>query len=117
MINFKRFLKTNRFVLTLECQPHKKVKHTQTIRWLLPTNYLSRFDYFVRLALKGLICESPFSGRLRTTVLLTSNKIIGFELFFTADFPKTSSAIFFHPSFLDGCYSFGDPQDFLNKVC
>ena len=31
------------------------VKHTQKIRGLLPTNFLSVFDYFVRLALKGLI--------------------------------------------------------------
>ena len=30
------------------------VKHTQTIRRLLPTNYLSVFDHFVRLALNGL---------------------------------------------------------------
>ena len=30
------------------------VKHTQTIRQLLPTNYLSVFDHFVGLALKGL---------------------------------------------------------------
>ena len=31
------------------------VKHTQTIRRLLPTNCLSVFDHFVGLALKGLI--------------------------------------------------------------
>ena len=30
------------------------VKHTQTIRRLLPTNSLSVFDHFVRLALKEL---------------------------------------------------------------
>ena len=30
------------------------VKHTQTIRRLLPTNCLSVFDHFVGLALKGL---------------------------------------------------------------
>ena len=29
------------------------VKQTQTIRWLLPTNFLSVFDHFVGLALKG----------------------------------------------------------------
>ena len=28
--------------------------YTQTIRWLLPTYRLSRFDHFVGLALKGL---------------------------------------------------------------
>ena len=32
------------------------VKHTETIRRLLPTNCLSVFDHFVGLALKGLIC-------------------------------------------------------------
>ena len=37
-----------------KCQPHKMVKHTQTIRQqqLLPTNWLGVFDHFVRLALK-----------------------------------------------------------------
>ena len=30
------------------------VKHTQTIRQLLPTNFLSVFDHFVGLALKLL---------------------------------------------------------------
>ena len=30
------------------------VKHTQTIRWLLPWNCLSVFDHFVGLALEGL---------------------------------------------------------------
>ena len=37
-------------------QPHQMVKHTQTIRRLLPTNYLSVFDHFVGLSLKGLTC-------------------------------------------------------------
>ena len=31
------------------------VKHTQTIRRLLPTNYLSVFDHFVGLAFKGFV--------------------------------------------------------------
>ena len=35
-------------------QPHKIVKHTQTIRQLLPTNCLSMFDHIVWLTLKGL---------------------------------------------------------------
>ena len=35
-------------------QPHKMVKHTQTIRWLLATNCLDASDHFVELALKGL---------------------------------------------------------------
>ena len=36
------------------------VKHTQTIRWLLPTNCLSGFDHFLGLALKGLGSTSKF---------------------------------------------------------
>ena len=35
-------------------QPHKMVKHTQTIRRQQPTNCLSVFDHFVGLALKRL---------------------------------------------------------------
>ena len=47
------FHKQPPFKLTFKRQPHKMVKHTQTIRWLLPTNCLSVFDYFVELVLKG----------------------------------------------------------------
>ena len=39
---------------TFERQPHKMVKHTQTIRQQQPTNFLSVFDHFVGLALKRL---------------------------------------------------------------
>ena len=35
-------------------QHHKMIKHNQTIRLQKPTNCLSVFDHFVRLALKGL---------------------------------------------------------------
>ena len=35
-------------------QSHKMIKHTQTIRRLLPMNYWSVFDHFVGLVLKGL---------------------------------------------------------------
>ena len=41
-------------VLTLSTPAHKMLKHTKTIRRLLPTNCLSVFDHFVGLALKGL---------------------------------------------------------------
>ena len=34
-------------------QPHKMVKHFQTIRRLLPTNCLGVFDHFMELAFKG----------------------------------------------------------------
>ena len=39
------------------------VKHTQTIRPLLPTNYFSVFDHVIGLALKGLRCHSPRKTR------------------------------------------------------
>ena len=42
------------FIRSFKHQPHKMVKHTQTIRRLLPTNCLNVFDHFVGLALKGL---------------------------------------------------------------
>ena len=40
-------------------QPHKMVKHTQTIRRQETTNYLSVFDHFMGLAIKGLTSSSP----------------------------------------------------------
>ena len=45
--------------LTLSASTLQMVKHTQTIRRLLPMNYLSVFDHFVGLALKGLrLCQA-----------------------------------------------------------
>ena len=41
----------NDYLLPFKRQLYKMVKHTQTIRRLLPTNCLSAFDHFVRLAL------------------------------------------------------------------
>ena len=35
-------------------QSHKMVKHTQTIRRQQPTNCLSVYDHFVKLAFRGL---------------------------------------------------------------
>ena len=43
--------------LPFKRQPHKMVKHTQTIRQLLPTNVLSVSDSFVGLVLKGLMFQ------------------------------------------------------------
>ena len=48
------------------------VKNTQTIRRLLPANYLSVFDHFVGLALKGLNLSSnffPLSSEAVTSVI------------------------------------------------
>ena len=41
-------------MLPFNHQPHKFVKHTQTIRRLLPTGCLSVSDLFAGMALKGL---------------------------------------------------------------
>ena len=41
----------------LSANPHKMVKHTETVHCLLFTNCLSVFDHFVGLALKGLNCK------------------------------------------------------------
>ena len=60
------------------------VKHTQTIRWLFPTNCLSVFDHFVGLALKGLKILSQQTNTLSklkiklckvTTITKTSHRI------------------------------------------
>ena len=50
------------------------VKLTQTIRRLLPTNFLSVFDHFVGLSLKGLMLSvgQPF-GKNNSLSLLSSN--------------------------------------------
>ena len=44
----------NHLDLPFKRQPHIMVKHTQTVRRLLPTNCLSVFNHCMRLALKGL---------------------------------------------------------------
>ena len=41
-------------------QPHKTVKHTQTICRQKLTNCFSVFDHFVVLALEGIIYLCPF---------------------------------------------------------
>ena len=46
------FPNENKAFNLLNANPQKMVKHTQTIRRLLPTNSLSVFDHFVGLALK-----------------------------------------------------------------
>ena len=44
-----------KWVNHLKRQHHKMVKHTQSIRWQKPANFLSVFEHFVGLALNGLI--------------------------------------------------------------
>ena len=61
-------------MLPSKSQPHKMVKHTQTIRRLMPTNCLSVFDHFVGLALKGftkaqwLTCFVPLFSFISTVL-------------------------------------------------
>ena len=45
------------------------VKHTQTIHWQHPINYLSGFVHFVRLALKGLIALHHKAGNETNSLL------------------------------------------------
>ena len=52
------------------------VKHSQTICWLLPTNYLSVFDDIVGLVPKGLIMRMPMGERSQIT---TSAKISKYQ--------------------------------------
>ena len=47
-----------KFTEPFKRQPYKIVKHTQTIRRLLPTNCSSVSDHFVGLAFKGLRLET-----------------------------------------------------------
>ena len=42
----------------LSAKPHKRVKHTQTIRRQQPTTSLRVFNHFVRLAFKALMFQS-----------------------------------------------------------
>ena len=47
------------------------VKHTQTIRRLLPTNYLKVFDHFLGLVFKGLM------NHCLTAIIITSEQMKG----------------------------------------
>ena len=46
--------------LPFKRQPHKMVKHTETIRQQLPTKFLRVFDHFVSLSLKGLMIKETW---------------------------------------------------------
>ena len=52
------------------------VKHIQTIRRQQPTNCLSVFDHFVKLALKGLIIYLFISLRITTTLKTVKGWIV-----------------------------------------
>ena len=47
-----------KYIVLINRQPHKMVKHNQTISRLLSTNCLSVFDHCVRLALNVLTHDS-----------------------------------------------------------
>ena len=58
-------------------QPHKMVKHTQRIRWLLADELLSVFDPFVRLARKvsrSLIKDMHHSSNFLPNALLWASE-------------------------------------------
>ena len=59
LLIYREMALVNVDVNSFKRQPHKMVKHAQTICRLLPTNCLSVFDHFVALALKRLTYFSP----------------------------------------------------------
>ena len=59
------------FPLPFKRQPHKVVKHIQTIRRQKPTNCLSVFDHFVGLAFKGLSLPQHKQIRYYNQILLS----------------------------------------------
>ena len=52
------------------------VKHTQTIRWLLPMNCLNVFDHFLGLALKGPCLILNFRVKIMNNSILIDIKFI-----------------------------------------
>ena len=52
------------------------VKHTQTIRWLLPINCLNVFDHFLGLALKGPCLILNFRVKIMNNSILIDIKFI-----------------------------------------
>ena len=71
-LNFVRY-ETGENAITINNQPHKMVKHTQTIRRQKPTNCLSVFDHFVGLALTGLKTISHTNKKMVYHIELFSN--------------------------------------------
>ena len=49
------------------------VRHTETTRRLKPTNCLSVFNHFVRMALKWLTYGCVFMGRMKTNFRITQD--------------------------------------------
>ena len=72
----------NEVILTLLID-HNMVKHTKTIRRLLPTNCLNVFDHFVGLALKRLthfiamfaFCSGILESITKSGTMLTAEKM------------------------------------------
>ena len=65
--------------LTFKRQHHKMVKHTQTIRRLLPTNCLRVFDHFVGLAFNGLniLKTSPLIAETKRNISFWCERCLG----------------------------------------
>ena len=60
--------------LTYKRQPHKMVKHTQTIHWQKPTNCLSVYDQFWRLKCEFQHTFLIFSEELNTLIYTYAKK-------------------------------------------
>ena len=66
--------------LTFKRQPHKMVKHTQTVRRNKRTNCLSVFDHFAELARKELMKFSIFENKNSDNITLKIFSFFSFEL-------------------------------------
>ena len=87
--NFYMMHVSNTCVLHIHLNPLSanptKWSNTQTICWLLPTNYLSVFDHFVGLALKRLMGPTKFSLLKRMLCDITHRDIFRTQLAFTME--------------------------------
>ena len=59
----------------LSANPTKWI-NTKTVHWLLPGNWVSMFDHFVGLAVKGLICYLLFSTKKDSGILKSDQTIV-----------------------------------------
>ena len=85
--------------------PHKMVKFTQTIHWLLPTNCLSVFDHFVGLSLKGLTQEfCILNSLLPLTVMFWKSPV----LFRWVSQNERTVSVFHFWSWLCSVFTFSD---------
>ena len=60
----------------IKYQPHRMIKHTQKIYWLLQTNFLSAFDHFAGLGLNGVINLWGYNLTRPSLMLLSSFHLV-----------------------------------------